>query len=103
MDYSSEPEHSSLLLIRGKEPFNAEPTAAALVEFPLTPEDLVYCRNHGPVREFDPESYTVAFKGIGNEFKLSINDIKSLFTKVETVAVLQVCAMFSITRPQTDL
>ncbi|KAF9448616.1 molybdopterin binding oxidoreductase [Macrolepiota fuliginosa MF-IS2] len=91
MDYSCEPEHSPLLVIRGKEPFNAEPTAAALVEFPITPEDLVYCRNHGPVREFDEDTYSVTFKGNDKECQLSIHDIKTMFPKVETVATLQ-CA-----------
>ncbi|KAJ3565150.1 hypothetical protein NP233_g7823 [Leucocoprinus birnbaumii] len=91
MDYSCEPDHSDRLVIRGKEPFNAEPTAAALVEFPVTPEDLVYCRNHGPVRDFDSDSYTVTFKGLGKECKLTMGEIISLFTKVETIAVLQ-CA-----------
>ncbi|EKM78158.1 hypothetical protein AGABI1DRAFT_86323 [Agaricus bisporus var. burnettii JB137-S8] len=91
MDYSSEPPHSSHLVVRGKEPFNAEPTAAALVEFPLTPEDFVFCRNHGPIREFDPDSYTISFKGTDKDAELSINLIKSLFTKVEVVSVLQ-CA-----------
>lgn len=91
MDYSCEPDHSTRLVIRGKEPFNAEPTAAALVEFPITPEELVYCRNHGPVREFDPDTYTVTFKGLDKECQVTMSTIKSLFTKVETVAVLQ-CA-----------
>jgi hypothetical protein len=33
MDYSGEPDHSARLVIRGNEPFNAGPTAAAVVEF----------------------------------------------------------------------
>ena len=53
MDYSNEVPHSELLLVRGKEPFNAEPKASALVEFAITPDDLVYCRNHGPVEDLD--------------------------------------------------
>lgn len=91
MNFSSEPPHSSRLVVRGKEPFNAEPTAATLVEFPLTPDDLVFCRNHGPIREFDPDSYTVSFKGIEKDAELSMSHIRSLFTKVEVVSVLQVC------------
>ncbi|KXN85866.1 Sulfite oxidase [Leucoagaricus sp. SymC.cos] len=91
MDYSCEPDHSNSLVIRAMEPFNAEPTAAALIEFPLTPEDLVYCRNHGPVREFDPDTYQVTFKGLDREYTLNMTDIRSLFPKVETIAVLQ-CA-----------
>ena len=93
MDYSCEPEHSTHLVVRGEHPFNAEPSAAALVEFPLTPEELVYCRNHGPVRDFDPEDYTVTFKAFGKESEMTISAIKSLFPTVESVAALQVSSL----------
>ena len=48
MDYSREVEHpqADRLIVRGDQPFNAEPTAAQLVEFEFTPEELIYCRNH---------------------------------------------------------
>lgn len=46
MDYTGEVEHSDQLIIRGAQPFNAEPLASALVEFVYTPEELIYCRNH---------------------------------------------------------
>ena len=46
MDFSQEGAHSSRLIVQGGKPFNAEPHAADLVEFPYTPEELVYCRNH---------------------------------------------------------
>lgn len=91
MDYSNEPPHSPLLDIQEKRPFNAEPSAAALVEFPLTPEDLVYCRNHGPVREFD-DTYQLTVKTDKNEdIKFSVSQLTTLFPKAQIVAVLQ-CA-----------
>ena len=90
MDYSAEPPYSALLDVRGTQPINAEPTAAALVEFNLTPEDLVYCRNHGPVREFDEDSYNLIIKGTSKgDFTLSIKDLKSTFSCVRVVATLQ--------------
>ncbi|KAH9481542.1 Sulfite oxidase [Psilocybe cubensis] len=91
MDYSSEPQHSTLLNIQETQPFNAEPSAAALVEFPITPEDLVYCRNHGPVREFDENAYSIIIKG-GNkgEAMFSLAELKAL-SKATVVAALQ-CA-----------
>jgi sulfite oxidase len=92
MDYSAEPTHSELLLVQANHPFNAEPPTSALVEFNLTPEDLVYCRNHGPVREFDEENYTIAIKGgVEREFKLTVPTLKSMFPHIDIVAVLQVC------------
>jgi sulfite oxidase len=90
MDYSLEPPHSEHLVIQAKEPFNAEAPTEALVEFAITPEDLVYCRNHGPVREFIEDEYTVTVKGKGNEVKLTMAEITSLFPKASVVATLQV-------------
>jgi len=97
MDYATEPPHSGLLVIQGTEPLNAEPNASALVEFPLTPEDLVYCRNHGPVREFDEEKYVITVNGgVARELEVSMRDLRSLFPKVHVVAALQV-PLFSLT------
>jgi sulfite oxidase len=91
MDYSEEPAHSSILIVQAQEPFNAEPTAAALVEFPITPEDLVYCRNHGPVREFDEASYALKLGGmLKEEAQWTVSEMKASFQKVEVVAALQV-------------
>lgn len=90
MDYSNEPEHSPLLNIQARTPFNAEPAASALVEFPLTPEDLVYCRNHGPVREFDQDTYVLTIKGGPKDVKLTVKELRSTFPKVQVVSALQV-------------
>jgi len=91
MDYSIETQHSPLLNIQAKTPFNAEPVASALVEFPITPEDLVYCRNHGPVREFDQDTYMLAIKGGSKDINFTLNELRSTFTKVQVVSALQ-CA-----------
>lgn len=97
MDYSCEPVHSSLLNIQAKEPFNAEPTAEALVEFPITPEDLVYCRNHGPVREFDEDTYMLSISGlVKQEAKMSVRELKANFALQEVVAALQVRYRFPL-------
>ncbi|KAK7454549.1 hypothetical protein VKT23_011302 [Stygiomarasmius scandens] len=90
MDYSQEPPHSEHLVVQAKEPFNAEAPVATLVEFALTPEDLVYARNHGPVREFEEDGYAVAINGGGKTVKLTMSKIKSL-PKTRIVAALQ-CA-----------
>lgn len=91
MDYTSEPQHSALLNIQDSQPFNAEPSASDLVEFALTPEDLVYCRNHGPVREFDETSYSLTIRGGSKgEVVIPFNDLKTNFTVAHVVAALQV-------------
>ncbi|KAF8876735.1 Oxidoreductase, molybdopterin-binding domain-containing protein [Infundibulicybe gibba] len=73
------PPHSELLVVQGAQPCNAEPLASALVEFNLTPEDLVYCRNHGPVREFDEDSYNLTIRtGDGKDFQCAGNRRKEM-------------------------
>ncbi|KAG6820490.1 hypothetical protein H0H93_016552 [Arthromyces matolae] len=92
MDYSAEPPHSELLTVQAQQPFNAEAPVGSLVEFDITPEDLVYCRNHGPVREFDEKTYLVSIKGgVDKEIKYTVSDLKSLFPCAQVVAALQ-CA-----------
>lgn len=77
--------------MQASQPFNAEPPTSSLVEFDVTPEDLVYCRNHGPVREFDEETFTISIKGgVERELTLTVPDLKSMFPLVQVVAVLQV-------------
>ena len=91
MDYSREVEHSRHLIVRGKEPFNAEPKTSALVEFKVTPDDLVYCRNHGPVEEVDEETFRLAIHGVQDgRILISMDDLKTKFERVEVVAALQV-------------
>jgi sulfite oxidase len=92
MDYSNEPPHSDLLFVQAQQPFNAEPPVSSLVEFVYTPEELVYCRNHGPVREFAEEEYTITIKGaVEREVSISISQLRSSFPKARVVAALQ-CA-----------
>jgi sulfite oxidase len=94
MDYSNEPQRSELLVVQGSTPFNAEPVSAALVEFKYTPDDLFYCRNHGPVRHFEEDTFFVTVNGgPDKELRLSLNDLRTLFPKAEVVAAVQVCTM----------
>lgn len=99
MDYSNEPLHSERLVFKGKdlgkEPFNAEPVVSALVGFKYTPEDLVYCRNHGPVVELDEDEFNLSINGsVDSSLKLSMYELRTHFPKVEVVAALQVCYVF---------
>ncbi|KAI0749275.1 molybdopterin binding oxidoreductase [Daedaleopsis nitida] len=91
MDYTEEVPHSHHLVVQGTEPFNAEPTAAALVEFPITPEELVYCRNHSPVLDLDESTYTIEVNGIQGLRSFTLEELRNSFPRVEVVAALQ-CA-----------
>ena len=99
MDFSREVAHSKLLIIRGQQPFNAEPKASALVQFPVTPEELVYCRNHGPVQEYDEDKFEVKVRirdvqvdgqSFVAEKVLTAKDIREKFERAEVEAALQV-------------
>jgi sulfite oxidase len=93
---------SSLLFVRSAQPFNAEPQASALVEFQLTPEDLFYCRNHSLVKELDEEGYTITVNGnVTTELKLTLHELRTLFTTVQVVAALQVKPVL-IDSPEND-
>ncbi|KAH9847232.1 molybdopterin binding oxidoreductase [Lenzites betulinus] len=91
MDYTHEVSHSSLLVVRADQPYNAEPTAAALVEFPITPEDLVYCRNHGPVLEYDEDTFAISVQTLQGSRVFTAKEMREAFPRAEVVAALQ-CA-----------
>ncbi|KAI0761002.1 molybdopterin binding oxidoreductase [Trametes elegans] len=91
MDYTHEVPHSQHLVVRAAQPFNAEPIAAALVEFPITPEELIYCRNHGPVLEFDDETFSVRVNTPQGTRTFTAKELQETFPRVEVVAALQ-CA-----------
>ncbi|KZS94277.1 hypothetical protein SISNIDRAFT_454013 [Sistotremastrum niveocremeum HHB9708] len=91
MDFSCEPNHSSNLQIRSKEPFNAEPPVDSLVAHEYTPENLVYCRNHGPVPTLD-DTYTLKVDGkVKKELSFPVAALESQFQSHDVVAALQ-CA-----------
>ncbi|KAK7260611.1 hypothetical protein RIF29_26809 [Crotalaria pallida] len=91
-DYSTDPPRHPSLQINSKEPFNAEPPRSALVSSYLTPADLFYKRNHGPVPIVDDiERYSVSLSGlVENPKQLFMNDIRKL-PKYNVTATLQ-CA-----------
>ena len=78
MDYSREVDHSELLIVRSIEPFNAEPKASALVQFAITPDDLVYCRNHGPVEDLNRDDYYLSIEDTpSGTIRYSMNDLET--------------------------
>ncbi|KAF3435232.1 hypothetical protein FNV43_RR22319 [Rhamnella rubrinervis] len=74
------------------QPFNAEPHRSDLVHSYVTPVDLFYKRNHGPIPVVDDiERYSVSISGlVENPRRLSMKDIRML-PKDDVTATLQ-CA-----------
>ncbi|KAK1259291.1 Sulfite oxidase [Acorus gramineus] len=91
-DYTHEPPRHPCLRINAKEPFNAEPPRDALISSFITPVDLFFKRNHGPIPIVDDiERYRVSIRGlVKNSIHLSMADIKNL-PKYSVTATLQ-CA-----------
>ncbi|KAF8986132.1 hypothetical protein BGZ46_009243 [Entomortierella lignicola] len=101
LDYTHEPDWvQSNLLVHCAEPFNAEPPLPALVNAgQLTPIDLFFKRNHGPIPNINPEDHKIYIgmkQGTQNETSInwkaiSMNDIQNRWPKVTVSATLQ-CA-----------
>ncbi|KAL5581369.1 hypothetical protein UlMin_013811 [Ulmus minor] len=91
-DYSQEPPRHPCLQINSKEPFNAEPPRSALICSYVTPIDLFYKRNHGPIPVVDDiERYSVSISGLVESPKsFTMKDIMML-PKYDVTATLQ-CA-----------
>lgn len=79
-------------LVHGAEPYNAEPARAALAAHPLTPVDVFYSRNHGPIPRIDPTGWRLRVDGlVDRPLSLSLADLQERFRHRELVATLQ-CA-----------
>lgn len=94
MDYSREPPHSKFLqLVHDVQPFNAEPLPHQLTQYKYTPDELVYCRNHGPVARLREDAHVITVDGdVARGGRITVGELKALFPRREVVAALQVCS-----------
>jgi sulfite oxidase len=73
-------------------PVNAETPLDLLQANFITPEDVFYMRNHGPVPEIDVNDFRLKVNGmVENELSLSLETLQKKFTKYTVMATLQ-CA-----------
>ena len=114
--YVHDPVRSPMLVVRCEKPFNAEPPPQLLGDHYITPTDLLFVRNHLPVSEpssclcgwtsschrageqvpeIDPVTWRLEVLGDGlkdgSVLRLSLQDLRTLFPRVEVTTVLQ-CA-----------
>ncbi|KAJ7542006.1 hypothetical protein O6H91_10G085100 [Diphasiastrum complanatum] len=91
-NYDREPPRHPSLTVNSKEPFNAEPPPCTLVASFVTPEEIFYKRNHGPIPVLeDPSEYRLEVGGlVSKPLSLSLEKIRML-PKHTVVATLQ-CA-----------
>lgn len=80
------------MLVHEDEPFNAEPTSAALGTSFLTATDTFYSRNHGPIPILDPAAWVLEVDGlVGTDLRLSLEDLQEQFEEHSITATVQ-CA-----------
>ena len=73
-------------------PFDAESEAAALADADLTPIDVFYARNHGPIPDVATDDWRLAVDGlVGTELDLSYDRLTSEFAVHKVTGTLQ-CA-----------
>ncbi|KAF8635471.1 hypothetical protein AX15_000444 [Amanita polypyramis BW_CC] len=82
----------SMIRLTGKHPFNSEPPLGALEKAGfITPNQLHFVRNHGPVPELSWEEHRIEITGLVNRpVTLTMQDILSL--PPTTIPVTLVCA-----------
>lgn len=74
------------------DPYNAEPTRAAVAGAMCTPLDTFYSRNHGPVPAIDPKAWRVTVDGlVEHPLQLDLDRLRSEFDTRVVTATLQ-CA-----------
>ncbi|KAJ5831770.1 sulfite oxidase [Penicillium riverlandense] len=73
-------------------PLNREPSAKDLVQQFLTPQDLSYDRNHGPIPHLRGEEHQVRVDGlVANPLTLSSQQLRTDFPQHEVISALE-CA-----------
>jgi sulfite oxidase len=79
-------------IVRMAEPFNAGPPPQLLRQSYITPADLFFVRNHGPVPIVDPATYQLSVDGLVRKpLRLTIDHLRKDFARVTVIAAIQ-CA-----------
>lgn len=79
-------------VVHEADPYNAEPTPAALSVSFMTPIDTFYSRNHGPIPNLDPAAWRLVVNGLVTQpLTLTLDDLQTKFETVTLDATMQ-CA-----------
>ena len=80
------------MIVHGTEPYNAEPPPAAMAGQLLTPVSAFYSRNHAPVPEVDPATWTLRVDGmVHRPATFAMAELREIFDEHTETATLQ-CA-----------
>lgn len=79
-------------IVRHTAPFNGGPPVAALIDSPITSEQLFFVRNHAPIPEIDASGFRLSVGGlVERSLELSLDDLTREFEFRTVEATLQ-CA-----------
>lgn len=90
--YANDPVVSPVQVFHQRKPVNSETPSTLLSDTWLTPEQFWFKRNHHPVPQMSADTYRLTVVGLGvkgGEVVLSLDDLKSKFSKVKVVAAIQ--------------
>ncbi|WP_421845420.1 sulfite oxidase [Mycobacterium sp.] len=77
------------MVVRGSEPYNAEPPAAVLARADITPTDAFYVRNHGPIPDIAPERWQLTVNGlVDRPLTLTYQQLTTEFDQYSVTATL---------------
>ena len=80
------------MVVHEDDPYNAEPTPAALAASFLTPVDTFYSRNHGPIPDLDPHTWRLRIDGlVAQPLEFDLDQLRTRFDTVTVTATMQ-CA-----------
>lgn len=90
--YSNDPVRSPILKVNTHEPFNAETPPVLLTHDYVTPNELFFVRNHLPVPDCDPNTFSLEVMGEDvSTVQLNLEDLKTKFPQYTVMATIQ-CA-----------
>ena len=83
------PQRDDDFIVRSEDPLNGGPSLTVVAESFVTPNDLFFVRNHGPVPVIDPVTYRLRVGGlVARQATLSLTDLADSFERVTVVSTL---------------
>jgi sulfite oxidase len=83
---------SSATIVHSRSPFNAEACRSALARDEITPLEVFYCRNHGPIPDISTDEWQLTVDGLVTKpLRLTFEELRTAFRPHTVVATLQ-CA-----------
>jgi sulfite oxidase len=88
-DIQASSQSNRKLIVHSKDPMNAEPPLADLIQSWLTPVDRFYIRSHAPVPKIDVKQFRLSVSGlVQNPLELSLDELAGIFEQTSVIATM---------------